>query len=72
LHAWSKPSQRKGWSALTGGGGRQITQVIVISTAGAAEERHEGILGQLIDGNDDAGELKREPGLILSGSRRWS
>ena len=35
LHAWTKPSQRKGWAALTtGGGGRQLTQVVVISTAG--------------------------------------
>jgi phage terminase large subunit-like protein len=46
LHAWTKPSQRNGWAALTtGGGGRNLTQVVVISTAGPAEERHEGILG---------------------------
>jgi phage terminase large subunit-like protein len=67
LHAWTKPSQRKGWAALTtGGGGRRLTQVVVISTAGSAEERREGILGQLIDGNEEAGELERRPGLTIS------
>src|SRR6266516_1461208 len=67
LHAWTKPSQRKGWAALTtGGGGRRLTQVVVISTAGSAEERREGILGQLIDGNEDAGELEKRPGLTIS------
>jgi hypothetical protein len=38
----------------------------VISTAGPAEERKEGILGQLIDGNEDAGELEQRPGLTVS------
>jgi phage terminase large subunit-like protein len=67
LHAWTKPSQRKGWAALTtGGGGRRLTQVVVISTAGSAEERREGILGQLIDGNEEAGELEQRPGLTIS------
>lgn len=67
LHAWTKPSQRKGWAALTtGGGGRRLTQVVVISTAGSAEERREGILGQLLDANEEAGELEERPGLTIS------
>lgn len=67
LHAWTKPSQRKGWAALTtGGGGRKLTQVVVISTAGSAEERKEGILGQLLDANEEAGELEQRPGLTVS------
>ena len=67
LHAWTKPSQRKGWAALTtGGGGRRLTQVVVISTAGSAEERREGILGQLLDANEEAGELEQRPGLTIS------
>lgn len=67
LHAWTKPSQRKGWAALTtGGGGRRLTQVVVISTAGSAEERKEGILGQLLDANEEAGELEQRPGLTIS------
>jgi len=67
LHAWTKPSQRKGWAALvSGGGGRKLTQVVVISTAGSAEERKEGILGQLLDANEDAGELEQRPGLTIS------
>jgi len=67
LHAWTKPSQRKGWAALTtGGGGRKLTQVVVISTAGSAEERKEGILGQLLDANEEVGELEQRPGLTIS------
>jgi phage terminase large subunit-like protein len=67
LHAWTKPSQRKGWAALTtGGGARKLTQCVVISTAGSAEERKEGILGQLLDANEEAGELEQRPGLTIS------
>ena len=60
LHAWTKPGLRKAWAALTSGGGaRDNTQTFVISTAGEAAERTEGILGRLIDGNEAAGEVER-------------
>lgn len=60
LHAWTAPRLRKAWGALTtGGGARSNTQTFVISTAGEASEREEGILGRLIDGNESAGEVER-------------
>lgn len=60
VHAWTAPSLRKAWAALTSGGGaRSHTQVFVITTAGEAAEREEGILGQLVDGNEAASEVER-------------
>ena len=70
LHAWTHPKHRKAWAALTtAGGARKLTQTITITTAGTAEEREEGILGQLIDRNERVGELERQPGLTISRNR---
>lgn len=67
LHAWTKPGHRKAWAALTtGGGARQLTQVVTITTAGNAEERADSILGQLIDKNEELGEIERRDGLVIS------
>lgn len=68
LHAWTKPSLRKVWAALTSAGGaRQRRQVFTISTAGEASQRKEGILGRLIDGNESAGQLEQpDGGLTIS------
>lgn len=68
LHAWTKPGLKKAWAALvSGGGARDNTQTFVISTAGEASDRSEGILGQLIDGNEAAGDVeRRHPGLTIS------
>jgi len=67
LHAWTKPNHRRAWSALTtAGGARRSTQVFTITTAGEAQERQESILGRLIDGNEERGELERAPGLTVS------
>lgn len=68
LHAWTKPSLRKVWAALTSAGGaRARRQVFTISTAGEASQRKEGILGRLIDGNEGAGELEQPTaGLTIS------
>jgi phage terminase large subunit-like protein len=71
LHAWSKPSQRKAWAALTtAGAARQAPQVFTISTAGDAQEREAGILGRLVDGNERHGELEQHPGLTISRNRK--
>jgi phage terminase large subunit-like protein len=70
LHAWTKPSQRSAWSALTsGGGGRKRTQVFTITTAGEAELRDGSILGGLIDRNEKDGELEKTDGLTVSRNR---
>ena len=70
LHAWTKPSQRKAWSALTtSGGARRRTQVFTITTAGDASEREESILGRMIDGNERDGVVEATPGLTISRNR---
>jgi phage terminase large subunit-like protein len=59
LHAWTKPSQRKAWAALTTAGGARVnTQVFTITTAGDANERDHSILGRLLDRNKAIGELE--------------
>lgn len=67
LHAWTKPSQRKAWAALTtGGGARKNTQTFTITTAGDANERESGILGRMIDRNEAIGDVEKHPGLTIS------
>lgn len=60
LHAWTTPTLKKAWAAfVTGGGARLATQVFAISTAGDAQDRESGILGQLIDGNERCNDVER-------------
>jgi phage terminase large subunit-like protein len=67
IHAWTKPSHRKAWAALTtAGGARKNTQVFSITTAGDANERESSILGRLLDRNEAIGDLEKEPGLTIS------
>ena len=67
LHAWTKPSQRKAWAALTTAGGARVnTQVFTITTAGDANEREASILGRLLDRNEAIGDLEKHPGLTIS------
>ena len=66
-HAWTKPSHRKAWAALTtAGGARKNTQVFSITTAGDANERESSILGRLLDRNEAVGDLEKHPGLTIS------
>jgi len=67
LGHWTKPGHRKGWAALTtGGGARQLTQVVTITTPGSAEERDTSILGGIVDSNERDGKIERRPGLTIS------
>lgn len=67
LHAWTTPSLRRSWAALTSGGGaRANAQVFVITTAGESHERETGILGRLIDANESAGQVERRAALTIS------
>lgn len=67
LHAWTTPTLKKAWGAfITGGGARQNTQIFAITTAGEALEREDGILGRIIDGNEQRGEVEKRPGLTIS------
>lgn len=67
LHGWLTPSHRKAWAALTtGGGARELTQTVTITTAGGSEDRTDGILGHLIDTNEAHGECKTRGALTVS------
>ena len=56
---WTAPSLRRTWAALTtGGAGRRQAQVFAISTAGRAHERDDGILGRLLDANEQDGDVQ--------------
>jgi phage terminase large subunit-like protein len=67
IHAWTKPSHRKLWAALTTAGGARVnTQVFSITTAGDANDRDTSILGKLLDRNESIGELERRDGLTIS------
>lgn len=64
---WTTPSLRRAWAALTtAGGARSAAQTFTISTAGAAHERHDSILGRLIDGNEERGDVERVGALTIS------
>lgn len=67
LAQWVTPSLKKAWGGfVTGGGARQNTQIFAISTAGEALEREDGILGRIIDANEQRGEVELELGLTIS------
>ena len=67
LHTWNTPRLAKAWTALTtAGGARSRTQVFTISTAGEESERADGILGRLVDGNEERGDVEVDAGLRVS------
>jgi phage terminase large subunit-like protein len=67
LHAWTTPKLATSWGTLiTGGGARDKSQVFVITTAGEARERETGILGHLIDGNEEFGDVEKIGPLTIS------
>lgn len=68
LHAWQTPTRQRVWGSLnSGGGARERTQVVTITTAGDALSRETSILGKLIDGNQRTGQTDRpHRGLTVS------
>jgi hypothetical protein len=68
LKDWTTPLRRRAWADIaTAGMTRDYVHLFVISTAGEPEERVDGILGQLLDGNELEGELERVgPALTIS------
>jgi hypothetical protein len=67
LKDWTTPRRRRAWGDIaTAGMARDNVHVFVISTAGEPEERVDGILGQLLDGNELDGELERVGALTIS------
>lgn len=64
LHAWTTVGMRKAWEALTSGdGAREWRQVFAITTHGEAASRGDSILGLMVDGAAEAGEVEERPGL---------
>lgn len=67
LAQWTTPELRRAHAALTSGSGaRSAPQVFTISTAGEAKDREDSILGRILDGALEKGELVEEPGLTVS------
>lgn len=61
LHAWTKPRLVKMFAKLvSAGGSRTKRQVFTITTAGEAADRKAGILGRLLDGNEEAARAADE------------
>jgi phage terminase large subunit-like protein len=66
LAQWATPNLRRAYAALTSGGGaRSAPTAYTITTAGAASQRHDSILGRLLDAALDAEDIDREPGLTV-------
>jgi hypothetical protein len=60
LGDWTTPRRRRAWASMVSGGAmRRFCHVFVISTAGEPADRMGGILGDLMDGNEMAGDLER-------------
>jgi phage terminase large subunit-like protein len=67
LAQWTTPQLARAYAALTSGGGaRTAPQVFTITTAGEAHERHDSILGRLLDGAFGRGEVEERPGLRIA------
>jgi len=61
---------RRAYAALTSGGGaRKAPQVFTITTAGEARDRHDSILGHIIDGAMQDGDVEVRPGLAIARHR---
>jgi len=70
LAQWITPQLRRGYAALTSGGGaRSAPQVFTITTAGEAQHRHSSILGRMLDAANDEQDKQVTPGLMIS--RMW-
>jgi phage terminase large subunit-like protein len=66
LAQWATPNLRRAYAALTSGGGaRSAPQVFTITTAAEASQRHDSILGRILDAGLEADDVEREPGLTV-------
>lgn len=66
LAFWNTPNLRRAYAALTSGGGaRTAPRTFTITTAGPASERHDGILGRILDAALETDDVTRKPGLTI-------
>ena len=67
LAFWTTPNLRRAYAALTSGGGaRSAPRTFTITTAGEASQRHDSLLGGILDAALDSDDLERKPGLTIS------
>jgi phage terminase large subunit-like protein len=67
LAFWTTPQLRRAYAALTSGGGaRSAPRVFTITTAGEASQRHESLLGAILDAALEADDVTRKPGLTVA------
>jgi phage terminase large subunit-like protein len=63
---WTTPNLKRAYAALTSGGGaRSAPQVYTITTAGEAAQRHDSILGRILDAALEADDVEREAALTI-------
>lgn len=66
LAQWTSPNLRKAYAALTSGGGaRKAPQTFTITTAGEAMQRHDSILGRILDAALACDDLEQVPGRFV-------
>jgi phage terminase large subunit-like protein len=67
LAFWTTPNLRKAYAALTSGGGaRSAPRTFTITTAGEASQRHDSLLGTILDAALDADDVEHKPGLTVA------
>ena len=63
---WTTPNLKRAYAALTSGGGaRSAPQVYTITTAGEAAQRHDSILGRILDAALESGDVERKAALTV-------
>jgi len=63
---WTTPNPKRAYAALTSGGGaRSAPQVYTITTAGEAAQRHDSILGRILDAALESDDVEREAALTI-------
>ena len=66
LGQFGTPSLRRAYAALTSGGGaRSQPQTFSITTPGEASERHDSILGAMLDAGLDSDDVERDGALTI-------
>lgn len=66
LAQWKTPMLKRAYAALTSGGGaRKAPQTFTITTAGEAMQRHDSILGRILDAALACEDLEKQPGRFV-------
>lgn len=67
LGQFTNPALERAFEALVSGGmARSRPQVFAITTPGTAADRHDSILGRMVDAAEATEDAEREPGLLVA------